>query len=330
MASLAVGGGEAVDYYSDKLNAADVGSCFQVVKTKSKGKIIVATSDISKGVLIHRESPLVAMQSLDNKFDVVVCHYCKCNIGTLEQQIDLLQRKINRLDYLKYEQSWTLLGEEDIKRPPSHVVCSCGEIYCSSECQGNDNARNGHAILCTGPIDGESSREHPIIQFKLHAMETNEIFILAAQVVTSIIMRYKKDPKRSKEAFKRFVQNKWWDVVWPSNTAGDESEVLEEKNMLANTLYELSMESFHLLRQAILSNCSPVQISDKEFDELFNVDYYGSIIGMFEQNNLGIRRKSLVALGIEAKMADVNAPVPKGQGVAAGQSVESGLLGKLL
>ena len=100
--------------------------------------------------------------------------------------------------------------------------------------------------------------------------------------------------------------------------------------MLANTLYELSMESFHLLRQAILSNCSPVQISDKEFDELFNVDYYGSIIGMFEQNNLGIRRKSLVALGIEAKMADVNAPVPKGQGVAAGQSVESGLLGKLL
>ena len=128
MASLAVGGGEAVDYYSDKLNAADVGSCFQVVKTKSKGKIIVATSDISKGVLIHRESPLVAMQSLDNKFDVVVCHYCKCNIGTLEQQIDLLQRKINRLDYLKYEQSWTLLGEEDIKRPPSHVVCSCGEI----------------------------------------------------------------------------------------------------------------------------------------------------------------------------------------------------------
>ena len=70
MASLAVGGGEAVDYYSDKLNAADVGSCFQVVKTKSKGKIIVATSDISKGVLIHRESPLVAMQSLDNKFDV--------------------------------------------------------------------------------------------------------------------------------------------------------------------------------------------------------------------------------------------------------------------
>ena len=110
MASLAVEHDKEIAYYARKLQDAECR--FQVVQTDTKGKIILATEDIPKDTILYKESPVVAMQSLDNKFDVVVCHFCKCNIGTVEQQIDLLRRKTNRVDYLQYKQTWALLENQ--------------------------------------------------------------------------------------------------------------------------------------------------------------------------------------------------------------------------
>ena len=43
-------------------------------------------------------------------------------------------------------------------------------------------------IQCTGPID---DTDHPLFHFKIHAIQTNEIFLLAFQVICQIIQKYK-------------------------------------------------------------------------------------------------------------------------------------------
>ena len=43
------------------------------------------------------------------------------------------------------------------------------------------------------------------------------------------------------------------------------------------------------------------KITEAVFDSLFDLEYYGCIIGMFEQNNLGIRKKSPIITCIENK-----------------------------
>lgn len=50
-------------------------------------------------------------------------------------------------------------------------VIACGELYCSEECREQD-FRTGHRLLCVGPLE---TTEHPLYQFKMHALATNEV-----------------------------------------------------------------------------------------------------------------------------------------------------------
>lgn len=93
---------------------------------------------------------------------------------------------------------------------------ACGELYCSISCRDAHWAR-GHCFLCVGPIPEQEAGQHPLVLFKMHAgkyttafvylkaadshvifvcfwvyntVRTNEIFLLVADVVVSIITRF--------------------------------------------------------------------------------------------------------------------------------------------
>ena len=40
-------------------------------------------------------------------------------------------------------------------------------------------------MLCTGTVPEKDAEQHPLIRFKLHAMATNEIFLLVGAVVVA-------------------------------------------------------------------------------------------------------------------------------------------------
>ena len=90
---------------------------------------------------------------------------------------------------------------------------NCGAVYCSSKCRDLAEA-SGHRFLCVGRVvqrithgietdsvlhperysgDGEGPAEqlervlqaHPLLRFKQYVIETNEVFLMAAQVGTS-------------------------------------------------------------------------------------------------------------------------------------------------
>jgi hypothetical protein len=328
-------------YYVDILNcptAADNDSNITKYKippfkiqqsSTNKGKYVVATDDIPIGVVMHAEKPIVCLQALENKQDVMVCLCCKKHVGTIEQQMDLLAKRVSRQDFI------TLCNDSsDINNVTIPCKYNCGEIYCSTKCMNNDLRINGHLYQCTGPID---DTDHPLFRFKIHAMQTNEIFLLAFQVFSQIIQKFKNQMIQNKinngteninacvdvakSPFKRFHANPWWEVVWPEDTSD-----LTEKDILASTIRELTLDSFTLLKKAVLcveeeqnmkkrvnktnndngdEIFQDVIITETIFDSLFDLEYYGRTIGMFEQNNLGVRKTSPIMKDIVRKQQEI-------------------------
>lgn len=66
----------------------------------------------------------------------------------------------------------TYMRGTNLKKTCDHSAIACGELYCSDECREQD-FRTGHRLLCVGPLD---TTEHPLYQFKMHALATNEVW----------------------------------------------------------------------------------------------------------------------------------------------------------
>eukprot|EP00968_Pinguiococcus_pyrenoidosus_P011462 scaffold923_cov256-Pinguiococcus_pyrenoidosus.AAC.39 len=120
----------------------------------------------------------------------------------------------------------------------------------------------------------------------MHAVETNEIFLLAAAVACHCWSTFAKNPGAERGAYARFVQEKWWECA----VAETESEAAE----LRDVLLALTEEAVHFMREAgadFLRRVRDAELcSDNEtLAGIFDVDTWGRTIGMFEQNNLGIR-----------------------------------------
>ncbi|XP_028551994.1 histone-lysine N-methyltransferase ATXR2 isoform X2 [Dendrobium catenatum] len=76
---------------------------------------------------------------------------------------------------------------------PSIVPCPGGceeEYYCSKVC-ADSNWESMHSLLCTGKSSC-SLRQAAIVKFTEHANSTNDIFILAAKVISFTILRYRR------------------------------------------------------------------------------------------------------------------------------------------
>ena len=108
----------------------------------------------------------------------------------------------------------------------SIVPCSaeCGEIYCSASCRDHHWHHHGHRLLCTGYISDEEAESHPLMAFKIHAISTNEIFLMVADVFAIIITRaeLKRESDGSdlvealrwaSQPLESYVRNLWWEAA---------------------------------------------------------------------------------------------------------------------
>ena len=148
---------------------------FEARSSPLHGRGLYATKAIPAGTALYRERPLVAMQTLANRADVLVCAAC---FGPLpaptETHLGVLVEGV--------------CSPREVASSPRAFGCvgcqaNCGELFCSQAC--HDRAWNvyGHGRLCTGLVPEAEAETHPVVQFKMHAVMTNEIFLLVAAVV---------------------------------------------------------------------------------------------------------------------------------------------------
>lgn len=214
-------------------------SSFLDLKTFSSalgGDGIECDRKILKGQTVLTEKPLFCMQTLSNKRNALVCGYCLKFIGSTDLQLNVLARKITRIDVVdSCAKQNALDGKPEIDKLINSkygnflsdvIPCSknCGELYCSIECR-NQHWKHTHNLTCTGDITDEEASSHPLIQFKTHAATTNEIFLMVADVFASItneIIDYQQKHQvldtveRSSGVYsllQTYVRELWWDAA---------------------------------------------------------------------------------------------------------------------
>lgn len=136
-------------------------------------------------------------------------------------------------------------------------------------------------------------------------MQTNEIFLLVGEVVARIVASFiaaadaATDDHHSsaitaaQAPFADFVQHPWWDVA----VAREEDGGMETRGpRLSDSLRSLCERSATLLRDAL----GPLP---RELEEVVSAERVGRIVGMFEQNNVGIRAPSPLPLMLTELLA---------------------------
>ncbi|ONK61089.1 uncharacterized protein A4U43_C08F26140 [Asparagus officinalis] len=181
---------------------------------------------------------------------------------------------------------------------PPVVACPGGceeEHYCSQQCADSDWGLF-HSLLCNG--NGvESTQRDALLRFIDHANRTNDIFILAAKAISFVILKYRKLKQHIENSKDKVYQEvtdgscfpllfdawksismgfkgRWWDCI----SLPDEVSFSNEASFRMQ-IRDLAFTSLQLLKDAIFN---------KECAPLFSLEIYGTIIGMFELNNLDL------------------------------------------
>lgn len=210
----------------------------RIVKSPLHEDGIVATRILNGDEIAFIERPLYCQQTLQNKNDVLICSYCFSFLGTPELQMKVLLRIESRLSLLTtpgLNSNYNICG----------CLNTCGELYCSEHCR-NLHQQNGHILLCTGTITEQEAPSHTLILFKTYAVETNEVFLLVAEVFASIISKFTINKIPIEEAvsfFREYVHNPWWEVV----TVPDDREEGEFRDLL----HTLAKDNYDLLSDAL-------------------------------------------------------------------------------
>lgn len=290
------------------------------------GKGVYSDFDFKEGDLILKDQMLVGAQHSSNKIDCLVCSFCFQFIGSIELQIgkklylqelgisadecgpdrtecssgsfsdsspllrDTIESLMNGSMQLPFSEKFPL---------PSVVSCpgGCREAYYCSESCAKADWDSFHSLLCTGK-GSKSSNIEALLKFIRHANETNDIFILAAKVISFTILRYRKlkvaqfeNPQKQDainlytsygfpmllEAWKPVsmgYKRRWWDCIALPEDVDSCDEV-----MFRMQIRDLAFTSLEILKEAMY---------DKEYEPLFSLEIYGHIIGMFELNNLDL------------------------------------------
>lgn len=127
---------------------------------------------------------------------------------------------------------------------------------------------------------------------QVHAVQTNEIFLLVGEVMAQIAAAFaggsddKDDDGRlaaARSPFADFVQEPWWDVAVSRDEGGQKAASLPD------TLRALCEESSALLRRAFELALGPLPAP---LELALTAERFGRVVGMFEQNNVGVRAPS--------------------------------------
>ena len=319
-----------------------------------RGRHLVANQSIPSGTIVFVERPLLSLQTFGNSHEgALVCRCCRSFVGGPKLCLAVSSGRIPR------EKIWDD-GESGVM---CMVPCrnSCGEIYCSKQCEEEMWKYCGHDLLCTGLISDQDSQNtkdigdnstdsrevkeingentqpnegdnlHPLLQFKVHAIQNNEILLMVADLIATVVslrrQQISKNPYRKKingdtsykvngtdsdivfaedleslmKPYVDFTLVPWWEVVTSSQS--DNSDALN----LEKCLRKMCKDSAKLLKDAILCAEVAAEYGDcltqavEEFEEhyqIFSELFFGKIIGSFEQNAMGIRARHPSCLDI--------------------------------
>jgi hypothetical protein len=303
------------------------------------GRRLIASTDIQEGRLVFVERPVIAMQTMGNMHEgVLVCNYCMAFCGSPKDALRVASDAscLQEITTINSKCIPVKGGNDDEFLDDAHDLhrCrhNCGLIYCSLECQQDDWEWGGHQELCTGTIldpvktnltqctiidvqdendvgssttesyNGMNSQMDPLLKFKVHAMETNEIFLLVATWLVRILKNnipYNDDDNMNTHPYTDFQMNTWWDVKANEDTMlkmsqedkknindGENSKNQDEEKPLGNILKQLCEESHSYLSQTLKSRLPLTQSSP-----WLTTIGMARLIGSLEQNCLGIRRK---------------------------------------
>ncbi|GFH60730.1 hypothetical protein CTEN210_17206 [Chaetoceros tenuissimus] len=296
-----------------------------------RGRHLCATEHIAKDEVIFVERPLLSLQSVANSHQgALCCRSCRAFVGGPDLCMLLASGKLNRdgvWSYYNENESEILgLGSANENLNYKMVPCrnNCGELFCSKKCE-NECHLAGHDLLCTGLIpEGKNETEceelHPLLQFKVHAVQSNEIFLLVADLVAAVVsirrrqiardlmLRERNDDStgNDKDALEKllapyldFTLVPWWEVA-TAHMINDPMKMTECVH-LNKTLRELCDTSSKLLKEAFVCIDGDDEFKDtlkmamdecQEKYAIFSENFFGKIIGSFEQNSLGIRARS--------------------------------------
>ena len=241
--------------------ASFVSESVSVDQSGLHGDGVFARSALAVGNVLFREAPLEKQQSLSNRQAVLVCGACFSFLGDSGTQLDLLAGNTSRYDLVAARSIAGVVPCRD----------GCGEVYCCEGCEDR-HWTTSHRLLCTGHVSDAEAKTHPLMAFKIHACQTNEIFLMVADIFAKICLQVEvgMSPETAMAPYNSFVHELWWDAA------------AKDRPQLAMTLQQISSESWFLLEKAL-------KLGERGMSLLLSADYFSRTIGMFEQNNVGIR-----------------------------------------
>lgn len=230
-----------------------------------------AEISFEKDDVVLMESPLHFLQTMPNRKHCILCATCLRPLGNMSVQLGVLQGLLSRenmhTDYAEYPP----LPEEHRVQDASQIVpCTtgCGELYCCVECRDRHWTAKGHRLLCTGSISEDEAADHPLICFKVHAITTNEIFLMVAEVFASMCCQADTLISTGMSAHEAlliciqplsgYVRELWWKAAVPPKGS--------KPTAFRNSLKALVSESWSLLNDAL-------QLQAKGYSAVLSEEY---------------------------------------------------------
>jgi len=256
----------------------------------AKGFGLFSLGACDAGSQIFTDQPLFIVQHTGNRRVARVCANCCAFVGSLQGQMEALFGEARFAPFLgsvadlvhRYDAEWLASGGG---AATATVRCSqgCGEVYCSEACR-DMHYKHSHNLLCAGPIDRE---DHPLLQFKYHALEHTDTLLLVAQVLAHIVNRAKASGGGA-EATRGLMSEILGFCHAPFQQAcrappgrGKDAEFLAHTDGLINTAATLLKAAFELhapAEAAALFEHGPAFLSE--------------VLGLFEYNNIDVEVKS--------------------------------------
>ena len=211
-------------------------------------KSVHARRRFKEGDIVFIEDPLVCMQHVENGESIRCCSGC--------------------LRFL------------DVDAP---VCCRVGRVetrFCG-DCRGSTAALVHRRYMCASRLEG-GARE-ALEEFYELAVETNDVFILAAKLLANV-MHAAKTTETLEDAWRPYAMG--YKMAWWESVARPEDVSEAEETAFRSDLKELASDAFDGFC-AVVREGNPGDF-ERFSGSLLSLEVWGSVVGMFELNNLSI------------------------------------------
>ncbi|PRP86296.1 hypothetical protein PROFUN_05437 [Planoprotostelium fungivorum] len=268
-------------YYANAITAQNVPGEVRYIDD-AKGKGMFCTRQTPAETVIIKEAPLVSLQHAENRPSAWTCGHCLSFLGSLETQLARHQQVLGQMGQSQPTPQVSLLSAGNVET--FECAMGCGEMYCSDACRAEAFQRH-HRFLCVGQL---TSQNHPLFKFKQQAMRDHEIFLLGAQAICVIIGRWETNGGDFTDAilpFAVYPKKAWWDVACIDS--GVPAQVLMGMAEVSLQLLKQAL-SPHIIEHPIYQRQLKEAGKEPEISTVFNLQFFGLLVGLFELNNQGI------------------------------------------